>query len=101
MQGSYSHPYIEHGAEWIAGFLPEDTVRKADDAADQAGEKMNETRQRLEEMDILKDMREGYGEKETNADDKPPEEEEGYKPDQREQLDDLSEESQTPPGTQQ
>lgn len=55
LEGSYSRPYVENGAEWIAGFLPEDTGKKAEDAADQAGEKMNETRQRLEDMEFIKD----------------------------------------------
>ncbi len=92
MQGSYSRSYIEYGAEWIARFLPEDTDRKADDAADKAGEKMNETRQRLEGMEILKNTVDAVQKKPETPD----EGTEGYKPDQREDLNRLIETNQPP-----
>jgi membrane protein required for colicin V production len=114
LQGSYSRSYIERGAEWIAGFLPQDTGAKADDAADKAGAKMKETRQRLEDMEILKDTADkthatveharekldDAGESIRDDIQKREGEAEGYKPDQRENLNELIEKTTQTPGQQ-
>jgi len=101
LEGSRTRYYIEQGSQWIASFLPENADETVDDATERANEKMNEARERLEEIEVLKNTAEKAG----NAMDKtqevvpqveigPPEDDAGYKPEQRENLDQLIETNQ-------
>ena len=101
LEGSRTRYYIEQGSGWIASVLPENADKTVDDATERANEKMNEARERLEEIEVLKNTAEKAG----NAMDKtqevvpqveigPPEDDAGYKPEQRENLDQLIETNQ-------
>lgn len=99
LNDSRSRIYIEQGANWIASFLPESAAEDIDDATEKTNEKMNETRQRLEDMEVLKNAAEKAGtvvdkaqEAMPSAD--APSDATGYQPEQRETLDQLIETNQ-------
>lgn len=94
LKDSRTHSYIEQGSTWISSFLPEDTRETVDDATEQANEKMNETRKRLEDMEVLKNAVDKA--KETIPQEPPgaPDDATGYQSEQREKLDQLIETNQ-------
>ena len=105
LKESRSRYYIEQASDWIASFLPETTSKSVEDATKQTNEKMNETRQRLEDMEVLKNAADKAGEAMDKAQEAiapapsdatgdAPGDATGYQPDQREKLDQLIETNQ-------
>lgn len=92
-EGSRTRLYIESTSEWIASFLPKGTEEAVDEKAKETGEKIDETRKRLEGMDALKNT----ADKAVRALDQtvaPQKNDEGYKADERQNLDQLFENAQ-------
>ena len=104
-EGSMTRPYVERASEMIAAFLPEDKKEEIDNKTKQANDKMNETRDRLQGMDVLKDTAdkaadaiEGLQERAADAPSETPATQgDGYEDKQRQSMDQLIEETQTPP----
>ncbi len=102
---SHTRPYIEKVTAWIAARLPEVPVAKTEEAAKDATGKIDEMGKNLDKIELMKDAAE-KADKALDAFQKEPEpvkpavpagtESEGYKPDQRESLDQLIENNQTP-----
>ena len=107
-KGSYTRVYIEKTASWIAGYLPKGSEEKIEDTASEASRKADEISQRLEDMDRLKKSADRANQALDAArgtlKDAPPQPkaggskagEDGYRPEQREGLDALIEDSQSP-----
>lgn len=74
--------YVEKTSEIMAGFLPQDTVKKME-------EKAESTREKLESIDLLR--KEDDGKQDTAPQDTPPKEE-GYSDEFRNKMDQLFEE---------
>lgn len=107
-EGSYTRNYIEKTSAWIAGYLPKNTEEKVEDTASDASRKVDEMGQRLDDMEMLKKTADRANEaldaaRGTLNKDAPPQpgaapkDSKGYKPEQREGLDALIEDTQTPP----
>lgn len=104
-KGSYTRPYIEKTTAWIAKHIPEVPAAKTEEAAKDASGKIDEMGKSLDKIELMKDAAE-KADKALDALQKAPEpaqpaapessEHEGYKPDQRESLDQLIENNQTP-----
>lgn len=103
--GSYTRPYIEKTSSWIAGYLPKNTEKNVDNIADDATKKLDAMSRRIDDLDMLKNTADranaaldaARGTLNDKAKPAPVESGEGYKPDQREGLDALIEDAQTPP----
>ncbi len=107
-KGSYTRVHIEKTAAWIAGYLPKNTEAKVEDKASDASRKVDEMSQRLDDMELMKKTADRANEaldaaRGTLKKDAPPQptatptDSKGYKPEQREGLDALIEDAQTPP----
>lgn len=94
-KGSHTRLYIEGGAKKIAEFLPEGANKDLEKTTDEAGQKMNETRKKLEEMKVLEsagdkiDALKGDAGKEAAP--TPQGNGEGYRPEDRQTMDQLIE----------
>lgn len=104
-KGSHTRPHIERTTAWIAERIPEVPAAKTEDAAKAATSKMDEMGKRLEKIEIMKDAAEKadqalepFQKEEPVPSPAPadPADTEGYKPDQRESLDQLIENNQNP-----
>jgi len=104
-EGSYTRPTIEKATAWMAEHIPEVPAEKTEEAADKAAEKIDEMGKKLEKIDLIRNAAEKADqalEPFQKADPVPPQpaptptDTEGYKPDQRESLDQLIENNQNP-----
>lgn len=98
-KGSHTRLYIESGAKWIAAYLPKSSDEDMEKATDVAGQKMNETRRRLEEMKVLENAGDKIGEALKDKPEAAPKPEsqnngEGYKPEDRATMDQLIQSSE-------
>lgn len=103
LKDSRAQYYIEWGAQKIADRLPKgeekDAGKMLDDSTKKANEKIDETRQRLDDMEIIKNAAQKAGDaidkaQETLSDPNAADDAPGYQPEQRERLDQLIETNQ-------
>ncbi len=95
MKGSRTHDYITMGSQWIAAFLPEGVEKSAENADTQADKKMDEARKHMEEIEALKNTAEKANAVRESVAPRPDVEDgAGYRPEQRESLDQLIETNQ-------
>ncbi|MGZ9107210.1 MAG: CvpA family protein [Micavibrio sp.] len=108
-KGSYTRPTIEKATAWMAERIPEVPAEKTEDAAgkaaEKAAEKIDEMGKELEKIDMIRNAAEKADQalepfqKEEPVPPQPapaPADSEGYKPEQRESLDQLIETNQNP-----
>jgi membrane protein required for colicin V production len=102
-QGSKTRPFLEQGAAWIAGFMPENKEKTIDDKAKEARRELKDSREQLQKMDALKSAVDKAGSMMDTAKDKindakdsaqPADDKSGYKNDQRQNLDNLIQKNQ-------
>lgn len=97
---SKSHVYIEMTASWLSSFLPGEAKDAVEDTASETGTLLEETRKKLQEIDVLqgdKDVeKENSSKSESTKEESDPEkqngvDEEGYKKEERTGLEKLIE----------